>query len=96
MVHNDVVFGTGGLVKTDPVKIHLNEDAKPYALITARRVPFPLLKVGEELKRLERHGIITRVTEPSDWCSGMVPVRKEESVRVTIDYKRLNASVKRQ
>lgn len=98
VVHDDVVFGAGGLVKTDPVKIHLKEDAKPYALMTARRVPFPLLKkVEEELKRLERHGIITRVTEPSDWCSGMVPVRKkDESVRVTIDYKRLNASVKRQ
>lgn len=37
------VFEGGGTMKTEPVKIHLKVDAVPYAVHTARRVPFPLL-----------------------------------------------------
>lgn len=50
------VFGTGGLMKTPPVHIHMKPDAKPYCVSTFRRVPFPLMdKVKEELERLQEH-----------------------------------------
>ncbi len=91
------MFAVEGKVKSEPVKIHLKEGTKPHAIMTARRVPFPLLKKVEELQRLEQGNIISRVTELSDWCAGMVPVLKcNQTVRVTVDYKKLNASVKRQ
>ena len=95
----DDVFGEAGLVKTAPIRIQLREDAVPVALATARNVPLPLMKpVEEELKRMERHGIITTETEPTDWVSALVPVPKPKSnsVRITVDYKKLNQAVKRQ
>jgi transposase InsO family protein len=54
-------------------------------------------KVKEELQRLEKNGVIQPVTEPSEWCAPMVPiVKKNGKVRITVDYKKLNVSVKRQ
>ncbi|KAI2647390.1 Transposon Tf2-8 polyprotein [Labeo rohita] len=71
------VFEGGGTMKTEPVKIHLKEGAVPYAVHTARRVPFPLLpKVKAELRRMEEQGVVERVTLPTDWCAPMVPVMK--------------------
>ena len=96
---NEDVFGEAGLLKTAPIRIQLREDAVPVALHTARNVPLPLMKpVEEELKRMERHGIITTETEPTDWVSALVPVPKPKSsdVRITVDYKKLNQAVKRQ
>ncbi|KAK7888802.1 hypothetical protein WMY93_024362 [Mugilogobius chulae] len=37
----DDVFGDIGLLKCDPVKIKLKDNAEPYSLTTPRRVPFP-------------------------------------------------------
>ncbi len=86
------VFGTCGLMRTDPVAIHVKEDAKPYAIMTACRVPFPIgSKVEEELKRLQKNGVVVPVEGPSDWCAPMVPVMKKNGkVRITVDYKPLN------
>ena len=54
----------------DPVKILLRDNATPYSVCTARRVPIPLLpQVEAELRRMEEYGIIERVTEPTDWCA---------------------------
>ena len=91
------VFGSTGLVKTKPVKIKLMESAKPYNIVTPRRIPFPLADaIKEELGRMEQNGIIQKTTEPTDWCSPMVPVRKKNgSVRICVDFKQLNAAVKR-
>ena len=78
--------------------IKLQEGAKPFALSTPRRVPVPLLKpVKEELKRMEKLGVIVRVNEPTNWCAGMVPVPKKNSkVRICVDLTRLNKSVQRE
>ena len=96
---SDKLFGATGMMKTDPIKIKLVENAVPSAVHTARNVPFPLLKpVQKELERMEAAGIIKPVTEPTDWCAPMVPVPKSkpDSVRITVDYKHLNRSVKRE
>lgn len=95
-VHRNV-FGSTGLLHTDPVPIRLWEDAEPYCVTTARRVPFPIQKdVKAELERMQSAGIIKEVVEPSDWCAPMVPVVKRNgNIRICVDYKRLNKAVKR-
>lgn len=91
------IFGTAGEMKTEPVKIKLKENAEPYCLTTARRVPFPIYeKAQKELERMEQEGIIRKVTEATDWCAPMVPVIKPNGqVRICVDFKKLNQSVMR-
>lgn len=92
-------YGEHGTLKTEPVRIQLKDNAQPYAVHTARRVPLPMLqKVREELQRMERNGIIERVTQPTDWCAPMVPVLKKSTgkARICVDLKRLNEAVKRE
>ena len=63
------VFGNIGLMVCEPVKIELADNAEPYCVNTARKVPFPLLpKVKEGLDRTLEEGIIEEVTELIDWC----------------------------
>ena len=78
--------------------IKLKEDAVPFALTTPRRVPIPLLpKVKEELLRMEKMGVITRIEEATDWCAGMVVVPKPSGkVRICVDLTNLNESVCRE
>ncbi|KAK7109817.1 hypothetical protein V1264_013798 [Littorina saxatilis] len=85
-------------VNCPPAKIVLEENSQPYSLHTARRVPIPLMKkVEEELERMKKAGIIEEITEPTDWCSPMVPVlKKSGAVRICTDLKKLNLSVKRE
>ena len=81
-----------------PYHIRLMEDARPYALSTPRRIALPLLpKVKEELSRMESMIVITRESEPTDWCSGMVVVPKANGkVRICVDLTKLNQNVKRE
>lgn len=57
--------------------IKLQTNAKPRAIHVARNVPIPLReKVHAELDRMEKLGVISRVDEPTSWCSAMVVVPK--------------------
>lgn len=88
-----------GLGKMDgDYTIQLKEGAKPFALSTPRRVAIPLLEpVKEELQRMERLGVISKIQEPTDWCSGMVVVPKSNGkVRICVDLTKLNESVQRE
>lgn len=78
--------------------IQIRPDAKPHAIFTPRHVPFPLRsKVAEELDRMEKAGVISKVTEPTEWCAGMVVVpKKSGKVRICVDLKPLNRSVLRE
>ncbi|XP_033991872.1 uncharacterized protein K02A2.6-like [Trematomus bernacchii] len=54
--------------------------------------------VKEELQRMEKNGVIEKVTQPTEWCAPMVPVLKKTTgkARICVDLKRLNESVKRE
>ena len=94
---NRNVFGASGLMNTEPIRITLEEGAAPHCVTTCRRIPFPIMgKVKEELDKMERADIISKVTQPTDWCSPIVPViKKNGRIRICIDLKRLNKAVKR-
>ena len=53
-------------------EILLCPDAQPHAIFTPRHIPLPLCpQVEEELKRMEKAGVISRVSEPTEWCVGI-------------------------
>ena len=88
-----------GLGRIDGVyRIELREDARPLALSTPRRVAIPLLKSVElELNRMVKSGVITKVNQPTEWCSSMVVVPKANGkIRICVDLSKLNESVKRE
>ena len=69
-----------GLMKKEPVAIKLKTGVEPYCLTTARRVPFPLMDdVKAELDHMVTSEVIRVVTEPTEWCSAMVPVVKKNA-----------------
>ncbi|XP_048586619.1 uncharacterized protein K02A2.6-like [Nematostella vectensis] len=86
-----------GLMK-DKYKIPLKPDAVSVCLYTPRRVPHPLLpKVKEKLLAMVRQKVISPVSEPTDWCSGMVIAPKRNGdVRICVDLTPLNKAVKRE
>ena len=46
---------------------------------------------------MEKLGVISKINEPTDWCSGMVVVPKQnEKVRICVDLTQLNEYVKRE
>ena len=82
----------------DNYKIQIVPEAKPFALTTPRRIAVPLLpKVKAELERMEKLGVISKVTTPTEWCAGMVVVPKPNgTVRICVDLTKLNHSVRRE
>ena len=81
----------------EPYDIVLSADAKLYALLTPRRVPYPLRKkVKLELECMESIGIISRVDEPSQWCAGMVQYKKSGGVRICVHLKPLNLCIQKE
>ena len=83
---------------TGDYQIELRDDAQPFALSTPRRVAIPLLKsVRQELDRMEKSGVITKVNQLTEWCASMVVVPKANGrVRICVDLSKLNESVKRE
>lgn len=62
--------------------------------LTPWHVPLPLCpKVAE---RMDKPGVISKVSEPTPWCAGMVVVpKKSGGVHICVDLKPLNQSVLR-
>ena len=92
----EVFTGLGNLGQE--YQIQLRQDIQPFALHTARTVPLPLRdKVQEELNRMEKGGVISKVDEPTPWCAGMVVVpKKSGAIRICVDLKKLNEGVLRE
>ena len=78
------------------VALHLKEGATPF-IDPPRKYSIhlkPKLKV--ELDTMEEQGVITRVTEHSDWCSSLATsIKRNGSLRICLDPKKLNTSLKR-
>lgn len=81
-----------------PMKIHLQEDAKPYAIHVARQIPFMVRdQVKKELDSMVTRNIIRPLEdEPTSWCHPMVVVMKPKGgVRICVDLTKLNKYVDR-
>ena len=93
----ELFTGLGRFLRAE-FEIHLKDDAKPTALYTPRKIPFPLCeKVHQELQGMESLGVISKVEQPTEWCVGMVVIpKKDGNVRICVDLKPLNTSVLRE
>ena len=74
--------------------IELKDAATPYNLTNSS--PIPLLeRVETEIKRMVDLDVIERVDQPTDWCSPVVVVPKQNGVvRICGDFIQLNTAVK--
>ena len=77
--------------------IKLEENHRPVKHCQ-RPVSAPLQeKVKLKLEELLKMDIIEKVTEPTEWISSMVVVRKKNTeIRICLDPKELNAVIKRE
>ena len=94
------VFHTGDSLKMmdgEPMKIHLAEDATPFALHAARTIPLAYRDATKaELDNMVKTGVITEVHHPTDWVHPIVVVPKPKGgVRLCVDLTKLNKHVKR-
>lgn len=91
--NNKKVFNDApGKISGQQYTIQVNPKTKPIAS-KPYRVPFHLkLKVKEELEEWLSLGIIRKSTSP--WTSPVVVVaNKDNSIRITIDYRKLNTHI---
>ena len=79
-------------------EIQVKQDAQLFSLGTARNIPLPLRhKVKQELDMMEAQRVISKVQQPTPWCTGMVVVKKKNrGVRICINLKPLNRYVLRE
>ena len=87
-----------GGIGSFPGIVHLELDASvPPVIMPLRRVPVSARdRLEGELSRLEKLGVISKVTQPTDWVSGLVIAEKKDgSLRICIDPKPLNKALKR-
>ena len=85
--YDDLFRDELGHVKGLKVKLHVDTSCKPQ-FFKPRPVPLTLKKrVGRQLQRLEKAGVIEPV-QFSDWAAPIVPiVKRDGSVRICRDYK---------
>ncbi len=87
--YKDLFQGIGKL-KDLQVKLHIDESVKPAAQ-PHRRIPFHIRKkVEQELEKLEKQGIIEKVSGPTPWVSPIVVTPKPknpDSVRICVDMR---------
>ena len=63
-----------------PYEIDLDPEAKPHAIFTPWRVPYPIRgKVKAELTCMESLGVISKVEQATPWCAEVVVVPKKTS-----------------
>ena len=94
----DVFFTEYGLrcMEGAPMKSHLNPDAQPHSVYSARPIPFAWHdQVHESLKKMEAQKIIAPLKdEPSAWCHPLeiVPISNGK-VWICVDLTKLNKHV---
>ena len=85
---------TGLRCLPDTYHIELAEGDVPV-VHAPRKVPVPQrTEVVEELKRMEKLGVIERQEEPTEWVNSLVVVQKPTGVvRLCIDPRDLNLAI---
>ena len=93
-----VFDGLGRMIGDYEIKLKHPSKYQVVALNTPRPVPIAYLdRVKEELEHMNKTGIISKIKEATDWCSGMVVVpKKDGGIRICVDLTRLNKAVKRE
>ena len=93
MLEYDDVFGEIGLLSGDH---HINLDPSIPAVVNPpRRIPFLLKeKVKNDLDRMLRLGIISKVEEPTESLNSIVIVEKNGFIRICLDPKDFNQAIK--
>ncbi|KAK9712796.1 hypothetical protein QE152_g24698 [Popillia japonica] len=62
-----------------------------------RKIPISIVEgVKKELDMMESQKIIRKVTEPTEWCSSLVTVKKPEGLRLCLDPRNLNKAIVRE
>ncbi|XP_063591351.1 uncharacterized protein LOC134768457 [Penaeus indicus] len=95
---DDLHYGPLKMMVGPPMRIHLRENATPFAIHTPRMIPLAFQEpTRKELESLVTQGILKPVEdEPSEWCHPMVVVPKANGgVRITTDLSKLNKQVSR-
>ena len=80
-------------------QIKLIENPEPFALHVPCKVPLPLLKkTKDEIEKILQMGVISRVDEPTPWCSPMVVVTPKPNgdARICVDLTKLNQNIHRE
>ena len=91
--YKDVFEGLGEL----PGEYHIELDptVKPVQHLP-RRVPQALKEdIRSKIDSLVKRGVLTKVTDPTEWISNMVAVKKPGKLRICIDPRDLNQAIKR-
>ena len=78
------------------VKIQIKEDALPFVQVVPRCIAAARKQpLYEELRQMEKLGVIEQVERPTEWCSPCVVVpNKGGTIRVCVDFTRLNKAIK--
>ena len=91
-----------GQVRTMPgekFRISLTSDAKPFCVTTPRTIPFAYRdKLKQEIDLLTDQGVITPITEPTEWCAPIVvaPKKGTDRIRMCVDLSKLNKYASRE
>ena len=91
-----------GQIRTMPGEtfhISLTDDVRPFCVTTPRTIPFAYQdKLKQEIDLLVDQGIITPVTEPTEWCAPIVvaPKKNSDRIRMCVDLSKLNRFVRRE
>ncbi|XP_014663369.1 PREDICTED: uncharacterized protein K02A2.6-like [Priapulus caudatus] len=80
----------------EPANLLLKNDATPH-IDAPRKCSIHIKdKLKAELDKMEDQGVIRKVTHHTDWCSSITTaIKKDGSIRVCLDPKRLNKNLKR-
>ena len=91
---SDVFEGLGEL--GEHLHLEVDDTTKPVQLPT-RRVPEALkTPLRDHLQELEQQGVIEKVTQPTDWVSGIVVAQKNNGkIRLCLDPRPLSSALKR-
>lgn len=77
------------------VKIKFRNSVETHSLATAYRTAMPIVEmVKSELDRMQRGGKCKEITEPTDRCATLLPVVKNDKLRICTDFKEPNKVVK--